>query len=391
MRRDAAEALGWIGDEKAVEPLISTLENAHEDEDVRAYAAWALGDIGNDKSVKHLIVALREKGKEVWYGGEGEWGDECRMIRSYAAYALGMIGDERAVKPLIIALGEVGQKVWYDDDEEYVWVDKCRLIRSYAAWALGMIGDERAVEPLIIALGDRDEEVRKNAAEALDTFESGIVGFAGDSGYVKLNELDLKLEKVNAIAMRNGFFKDATQHHVTIFMAHDGAWALKNNFCKNPKLITLKKSDNPRYVPSNIGRTLLRSPYTHEMNCVAILDTKFHISNSKDVWRTLCNNGIFDIWLPSAPFNRLDGKKDPMILLLRICEVNHDFSNQLYCKNTRVNGINGDRFVKIKMPIIQNAEFLIIKDKIKKSLGDSLIYEESVLDTTIKFAKKLLE
>ena len=62
-RRDAAEALGKIGDKRAVEPLIK-----------------ALGD-------------------KKWY------------VRRAAAEALGKIGDRRAIDPLVNALGDINQFV----------------------------------------------------------------------------------------------------------------------------------------------------------------------------------------------------------------------------------------------------------------------------------------
>jgi HEAT repeat protein len=45
LRRVAAFALGEIGDERGVEPLIKAREDEYED--VRWAAAWALGRIGD--------------------------------------------------------------------------------------------------------------------------------------------------------------------------------------------------------------------------------------------------------------------------------------------------------------------------------------------------------
>ncbi|MCP4109723.1 MAG: HEAT repeat domain-containing protein, partial [Desulfobacteraceae bacterium] len=49
----AADALGKIGSEKALEPLISALGD--QDSDVRIYAADALGKIGSEKALESLI------------------------------------------------------------------------------------------------------------------------------------------------------------------------------------------------------------------------------------------------------------------------------------------------------------------------------------------------
>ena len=129
VRRDAADALGKIDDERAVEPLIKALSN--DDWNVRLYAAAALGEIGDARAVEPLIKALE--------GGN-----------SAAAVALGRMGTGRAVRPLIKALK--------DDD----WG-----VQRYTARALGEIGDACAVESLIEALGGENEYVREAAKEAL--------------------------------------------------------------------------------------------------------------------------------------------------------------------------------------------------------------------------------
>jgi HEAT repeat protein len=58
LRAAAAEALGKIGDARAVEPLIGMLGD--EDSDVRYDAAEALGKIGDVRAVEPLIKALEE-------------------------------------------------------------------------------------------------------------------------------------------------------------------------------------------------------------------------------------------------------------------------------------------------------------------------------------------
>ncbi|MDD1695495.1 MAG: HEAT repeat domain-containing protein [Methanoregula sp.] len=159
----AAEALGEIGDARAVEPLIAVLKHdetsgvrwkaaealskigipavtsligalQHDDEDVRWKAAIALGEIGDPMAIPPLIHLLC---------------DEDRYVKSRAANALSMIG-EPAVDPLICALRE--------GDGNLRWG---------AAMALGKIRNPRAIEPLIRALPDKYENVRAEAASAL--------------------------------------------------------------------------------------------------------------------------------------------------------------------------------------------------------------------------------
>jgi hypothetical protein len=105
VRMEAVEALGDIGDSRAVDPLIEALSD--EDETVRWKAAVALGDIADPKAVDPLIGALK---------------DEHYWVRKDAARSLGDIGDPRAVYPLIDALK--------DDDS---------LVRTAAAEALDKI------------------------------------------------------------------------------------------------------------------------------------------------------------------------------------------------------------------------------------------------------------
>jgi len=133
VRNNVADALGEIGDKRAVEPLIKALED--KTWSVRESAARALGNIRDKRAVEPLIKAL---------------GDEDWSVRKSAAEALVKIGDKRAVESLIKTLE-----------------DKNRYVRRSAAEALGNIGDKRAVEPLIKALEDKSEYVRYHATLAL--------------------------------------------------------------------------------------------------------------------------------------------------------------------------------------------------------------------------------
>lgn len=130
VRWEAADALGEIGDERAVEPLIQALKD--EDDDVQWGAAEALGKMG-EKAVEPLIQALKDKN-----------------VRSLATFALGEIGDSRAVEPLIQALK--------DEDKN---------VRFSGALYLGKFGDSRAVEPLIQALKDEDEDFQEAALASI--------------------------------------------------------------------------------------------------------------------------------------------------------------------------------------------------------------------------------
>lgn len=180
VRVSAGEALGRIGDRRAVEPLIRALGDANIS--VRSRAAEALGIIGDPRSVQPLIVAL----------GVPDWSDWrvircvvqalCRIgepaveplmealmhnkderVRTSVARALGEIGDNRAVESLIGALSH----------------DMDQLVRTSAAEALGNIGDRRAVEPLIRSLGNAYQD------GYLSEFAAGALGNIGDTRAVE--------------------------------------------------------------------------------------------------------------------------------------------------------------------------------------------------------------
>jgi HEAT repeat protein len=96
IRLAAATALGRIGDPRAVDPLISALEDQPR---VREVAAMALGEIGDPRAVESLIRALED----------ADW-----ELRSMIAKSLGKIGDPRTAKPLVNLLRDKSENVrWY--------------------------------------------------------------------------------------------------------------------------------------------------------------------------------------------------------------------------------------------------------------------------------------
>ncbi|MDI6719834.1 MAG: HEAT repeat domain-containing protein [Methanomicrobiales archaeon] len=91
---------------------------------VRWKAAWRLGYLGDPRAVEPLIHSLDFS--RPYVAGEDEF-----TLNMVAAWALGRIRDPRAVEPLIQALS--------NPCDDFVWI---------AAWALGEIGDTRAIAPL---------------------------------------------------------------------------------------------------------------------------------------------------------------------------------------------------------------------------------------------------
>jgi len=61
VRHDAIEALGALGDARAVECLVHILQDTAEDWGLRIFAARALGDIGDQRAVDPLITSIEDK------------------------------------------------------------------------------------------------------------------------------------------------------------------------------------------------------------------------------------------------------------------------------------------------------------------------------------------
>jgi HEAT repeat protein len=81
-RRNAAEALGWIGSASATGALVKALGDSTEV--VRSEAAWALGEIG-DPSAQRALARTRS-------------GDPSAVVREAAGLALAQIGSVSATR-----------------------------------------------------------------------------------------------------------------------------------------------------------------------------------------------------------------------------------------------------------------------------------------------------
>jgi HEAT repeat protein len=138
---EAAEYLGILGDETALEPLIVALSD--ENAELRQCAAMALGELGSARAVPALVRALR---------------DHDRAVQWFAATSLAKLG-EPAVKFLLRELSS-------EDREAVVG----------SALALGRMREARAVDPLIGLLSSTDLYVRQQAIEALVAIGKPSVG-----------------------------------------------------------------------------------------------------------------------------------------------------------------------------------------------------------------------
>jgi len=246
LRQGAAEALGKLGDARAVEPLIAALNDtatpvrqsaaealvrlgapqavdpltiALKDEtasdglfSVPVLAAEVLGRLGDGRAVAPLIAALNDE--RTYLSGAasralvalGDVGVEPLVaalngedfhLHTGAASALGTLGDARAVEPLIRILGK---GIWQS---------------ASAGWALGELGDARAVEPLIVALKTEHEFVRANAAQALGHLgrerRSNPSPLSSRTGPTECARAQRRHWKVSAALQRSGHWRSTAR------------------------------------------------------------------------------------------------------------------------------------------------------------------------------------
>lgn len=172
IRNNAALALSYIGNEKAIEPLKYALANDKEI-NVRSNAAVALGNIKSEKIIEPLIQALAT--------------DKASDVRFSAARGLNNTGNEKAIdaiikfiliekgnhvkKILTVLLLYMQNKISEKSIELLIntlTTDKESYSREIASLILGFSKTEKAIEPLIKALvNDEDERVRYRVVEAL--------------------------------------------------------------------------------------------------------------------------------------------------------------------------------------------------------------------------------
>ncbi len=176
VRHLAAQALGYLGDLAAIDPLLKAAlydENAgvrrtaalalaslkhsralnlvvdelgNEDPRVRAAAAAALGQLGD---LPHVVRWLN-----TMLLGTALYDDDVGVRRS----ATGALGNLDRAKALILLVETLSNESW--------------TTRIAAAEALGFLGDSAAIGPLVVvALLDEREIVRKSAVEALRTVD----------------------------------------------------------------------------------------------------------------------------------------------------------------------------------------------------------------------------
>lgn len=145
VKNAAAEALGKIGDRRAVEPLICALST---DMWLQFPAAIALGEIGDPRAVAPLVTLLPVPGSNI-----------------PAIQALGRLAHASALEPLAGFLEDEEQAL-----REWSLEAVVEILTRNAPSSLPQLST-KAKELLVASLGPDRPSVRKNAAAALGWFK----------------------------------------------------------------------------------------------------------------------------------------------------------------------------------------------------------------------------
>lgn len=180
----AAQALGRIGSEAAVDPLIEALLD--EDEDVRTDAAEALSRLADPRAAKPLLENLL--------------GDPCADVKSAAIETLAKLQDRQVIPWLRrILKGRDAEIVW--DEEEYYqsawddWVD----IQIKALAGLVTLNATEAVPDIVAAMAEEEAQDMTEAAFK-GLAQMGRPGIEALSDYLETDHVRLRRRAAAALA-----------------------------------------------------------------------------------------------------------------------------------------------------------------------------------------------
>ena len=173
----------------------------------------------------------------------------------------------------------------------------------------------------------------------------------------------LRLDQANAKAMIYGFKKEG-------ILLHQGIYCFNRKKTFHIALIDVDRHKS-KYKLSDIGKDLHSDNFKIEHKYIISVVKFKDIKNKTEMWDEICTNGLFDIWDPSAPFQKYVENENPnqfCIGLLRLYEIDEIISEDLLKVNDRNTILKKTLTVKIKRPIINDAEFNEIKEKLDRTL-----------------------
>ncbi|MFQ5763783.1 MAG: HEAT repeat domain-containing protein, partial [Rhodospirillales bacterium] len=180
----AVQALGRIGNPRAVDALTACLMD--EDEDVRVDAAEGLGLLGDGRACASLVSSLL--------------GDPCSDVKISAVEALGRLGCRDAA-PELRGLARQGDDAANRDDTEWLhegWDDRLE-IQVKAIDALARMGTVEAVPDIVDAIDDEmGQELSETGMKALARL--GGPGIEALAHYLKAPDGRLRRRAAGAMA-----------------------------------------------------------------------------------------------------------------------------------------------------------------------------------------------
>lgn len=146
IRVAATQALGRMGDERAIVPLMDLLGNQAENYRLRLAAAESLGKLGDTQAVNPLLNIVKDDYESSQY------------LKESAIKALGMLGDIRALEPLLDMF-----------EQQRGFKNKFNFLKERIVEAIGRLGPHhnRARQALFDALEDEAPSIRLSAVESL--------------------------------------------------------------------------------------------------------------------------------------------------------------------------------------------------------------------------------
>jgi HEAT repeat protein len=184
----AAQALGKIGGDEAVDALIKALLD--EDEDVRTDAATALVELADPKANKQLLENLI--------------GDPCPEVKLAAMTALAASKNDETIPWLLRILAGRDEDIVWDEEEFYAtgwddWLD----MQLKAMEGLATLGIEESVPGIVAAINDDEAlDITDTAMKALARI--GPSGISALAAYLEDSNTRLRRHAASVIASCDG-------------------------------------------------------------------------------------------------------------------------------------------------------------------------------------------
>jgi len=193
-----------------------------------------------------------------------------------------------------------------------------------------------------------------------------------------------RLDWPNAKALISGFPKNGKKIHQIMYSF--------TRIPQFPALISYIRTPT-RFELSTTGQNLNTSTNLPPLKYIADLIDIYTVDNNIQLWNIVCNNGLFDIWQPNAPFTRFQESKSEkcFIGILRIYEINETFeSGKDIIENSNLRNppsiVNNKRNVTILRPVISDEEFnssvQLFESSIKQYITEKIIRQQKEAEKT---------